>query len=223
MRICALIPVFNEERTLGTLIHLIKEKGLDILVIDDGSTDRSAQIAREEGASVLSHAHKMGKGASLRDGFNYALEHGYDGVMTMDGDGQHDTRDLNEFLSVAYQQKVDIIVGNRMTDTARMPFVRRLTNRFMSCMISMACRQSIADTQCGYRYISVASLKSIELATSGFEIETELLMKAAKQSLKITSVPIRTIYEQEVSKIHPLKDTIRFFQYFFRELWNSKK
>src|SRR6185295_9865761 len=91
MKICALIPVYNEERTIGSLILLVKEKGLDIFVIDDGSTDRSAQIARDEGATVLSHAKRSGKGASLRDGFKCALEHGYDGMITMDGDGQHDT------------------------------------------------------------------------------------------------------------------------------------
>ena len=223
MKICAIIPVYNEERAIGSLIHLVKEKGLDIFVIDDGSTDRSAHIARDKGATVLSHPHKMGKGASLRDGFHYALEHGYDGVITMDGDGQHDTRDLDGFLALAYEKKGDIIVGNRMTNTAKMPVVRLLTNKFMSLLISLACRQSIPDTQCGYRYIDAQALRAIELATSGFEIETEMLMKAAKKNLKIISSPVRTIYENEESKINPFKDTIRFFRYFFRELWNSKK
>ena len=223
MRLCVLIPVHNEEKALPALIGSIKEKKLDVIVVNDGSRDASGQKAMDKGAYVIHHPLKQGKGASLKEGFQFILNKGYDGVVTMDGDGQHDPRDLDSFLAALKDHDADIIVGNRMTDTKGMPFIRYLTNKFMSFLISCACAQPIADTQCGFRYISSRALKEIHLETSGFEIETEMLMKASRKKMKIISIPVKTIYRNEESKVHPFKDTVRFFKYFIRELWTSKK
>lgn len=223
MNIGVLIPVHNEAQRIGPLIAALRAKDLDVIVIDDGSTDASGDIARAKGAFVLRHEKKNGKGYSLKKGFDYALAQRYDGVITMDGDGQHDPQELEQFLKEARENPTAIIVGNRMQNSGGMPLVRYLTNRFMSGLISWACRQPIPDTQCGYRYLSREVLQSLELTCTDFEIETEILMKACKKGFKIASTPIRTIYRDEESKIHPLKDTMRFFIYFLRELCSSKK
>ncbi len=218
MNICVIIPVHNEANTIGSLVESLKQKNLDTVVIDDGSCDLSGMIARQKGADVIFHEGKKGKGSSLKEGFQYALEKNYEAVIAMDGDGQHDPGDIEQFLNLAQQFPVSVINGSRMRDHQKMPWVRYLTNKFMSLLISLSCRQSIPDTQCGFRYISCGILKEIQLTSNEFEIETEILMKAAKKGFRIYSVPIKTIYRNEKSKIAPFKDTLRFFGYFFREL-----
>jgi len=218
MKICIIIPAYNESQHIGSLIETLCAQERDVIVIDDGSTDGTGTIAKEKGAVVIHHDQKNGKGFSLRKGFEYALEHDYDGVIAMDGDGQHDCSDIKQFVELAKNNKVSVITGNRMGNVRKMPFTRYFTNRFMSWLISMACRQSVADTQCGFRYISCDILRKLNLGCRDFEIETEILMKASKKNFKILSVPIKTIYCDEKSQINPFKDTIRFITYFSKEI-----
>ena len=216
MKICALIPVHNESKAIGKVIDLIKKKNLDVVVVNDGSTDGSGDIAKKRGAIVLTNKPRQGKGFSLRQGFLYAVDNKYDGVITLDGDGQHSVDDIDGFLNV--KADVGIVVGNRMHNLEGMPWIRIVTNRFMSNLISWACKQKIPDTQCGYRYISCDVLKSITLSCNDFEMETELLIEASKKGFKIDAAPIKTIYSDEESKINPFIDTFRFFSYFLKEI-----
>lgn len=222
MNVCIIIPAYNESQNIGPLIEALRAKRLDVVAIDDGSTDMTGAIVKEKGAVVIRHDQKKGKGCSLRKGFEYALQHDYEGVITMDGDGQHDIADIDQFMTAAQKNKISIITGNRMADSKGMPFIRYCTNRFMSWLISAACKQRIADTQCGYRYISCDILREINLTCRDFEIETEILMEACKKGFKVYDVPIKTIYRDEESKINPFKDTIRFFVYFIKEIFSVK-
>lgn len=221
-KICVLIPVLNESHAIGAVVESLRKRNLDVVVVDDGSTDGSGAIAGQKGATVIRHDTKKGKGQSLRDGFQHIVERGYDGVVTMDGDGQHDAADLEQFIRLVERERPGVIVGDRMAKPDGMPWIRYLTNRLMSAIISLACGQRIPDTQCGYRYIDTRVLRNISLNCDDFEIETEMLMKAAKRGCRICSVPIKTIYQDEESKINPLKDTVRFFVYFTKELCSSK-
>jgi len=223
VNVCVIIPAYNESQNIESLIQALCAKGLEAVVIDDGSTDGTGAVAEKNGAVVMRNNRKEGKGCSLRKGFEYALRRDYVGVITMDGDGQHDVADVDRFIAAAQEHKVSIIAGNRMTDSKGMPFVRYCTNRFMSWLISIACRRAIADTQCGYRYISCDILREIDLTCRDFEIETEILMKACKRGFKVYDVPVRTIYCNEESKISPFKDTIRFFIYFAKEIFSVKR
>ncbi len=222
MKIVILIPVYNEARAIGTLVEHLKKQSLDVMVINDGSSDRSREIAQEKGAVVLSNEQRTGKGASLQKGFEYILKQDYDAVVTMDGDGQHAVEDLEEFFKVARMNPSSIVTGNRMSNCKTMPKTRYFTNRFMSFLISSVCRQRIPDTQCGYRYISRDVLKQLSLRCNDFEIETEILIQASKKGFRVYSVPIKTIYSDEESYIRPVRDTIRFMIYFFKELFNGK-
>ncbi len=223
MNICIVIPANNESYTIGYLVESLSRKGFDVLVIDDGSVDETGIIAQEKGAIVLRHDEKQGKGYSLREGFRYAIERGYDAVIMMDGDGQHDVGGIDRFLIEAEKNKLSVIVGNRMANAKGMPAVRYCTNRFMSRLISLACGQLIMDTQCGYRYIHCDILKELDLTSRDFQIETEILMKACRKGFKVRNVPIKTIYRNEESKINPFKDTIRFFAYFIKEVCSRKR
>ena len=222
MRACIVIPVHNEAESIGNIVTNLKRKPSFVVVVDDGSSDGSGNIAREKGAVVIRNDEKKGKGRSLQRGFEYVLNQNFDCVITMDGDGQHDVDDIEQFLKQAKVQPLCIITGNRMQDHQGMPRVRLWTNRLMSALISMVCRQRIPDTQCGFRLIPCAVLKELTLFSSDFEIETEVLIKASKKNFKITSVPIKTIYRDELSKINPVIDTFRFIVYIIKEMWTSK-
>ncbi len=218
MKFAVLIPAHNEAKVIGNLVNAVRQKGYAVIVVDDGSADKTGDIARGQGAEVLTNDPRRGKGAALQRGFEHILERGYDGVVAMDGDGQHAVEDIETFLEKARYFPDSVITGNRMGDPKGMPVVRKLTNMFMSGMISLVCRQSIPDTQCGFRYIGAKVLKNIQLSCRDFEIETEVLVKAGKKGFKIFSVPVRTIYGDEKSKIHPVRDTLRFIRYICREM-----
>ena len=218
MKICIVIPVYNESRAIGRIVEQVRSRGWDAVVIDDGSADQSGVIAREKGATVITHPSKQGKGISLRDGFAYAVARGFDGVVAMDGDGQHAIEDVNTFLAKAQECPDSVISGNRMANCRSMPWLRFLVNHMMSWSISLICRQPIPDSQCGFRYIGTKVLKTITLQSDEFEIETEVLVQASRHGFKIYAVPIQTIYRDELSKINPFRDTIRFFRYVAKEL-----
>ena len=213
-----LIPAYNEARSIGGIIKDLKEKGLSVYVIDDGSTDDTSAIALKEGANVLKHDKNKGKGASIRDGIQYALKENFDAVLILDGDGQHKTSDVDNFFAKMDGASADIVIGNRMHDTSAMPFARHVTNRVMSYVISKLCGHDIPDTQCGFRLINIKVLKSVKLESSNYEIESELLLKAAKKGFKIESIPIQTVYENETSNINPLVDTVRFIVFLVKTL-----
>ncbi len=228
MKICVLVPAYNEARTIGQVISAVREMTKSVIVIDDGSRDATAQLAQDAGAIVIKHQVNKGKGAALQTGFKYVLDNGYDAVITMDSDGQHDANDIPAFLE-AFNKKLffpsrfhgnypGIIIGTRMNDISKMPTVRKFTNKLTSFVGSMLARQKLSDSQSGFRLISSDVLKTVQLETSGFEMESELLIKASKAGFRIVSVPIKTIYGREISKINPKKDTYRFLRLLFRSL-----
>ena len=218
-RYCVIIPAFEAERTIGAVVEAVKRQGLPIVVIDDGSRDRTAAVAAERGALVISHLRNYGKGRALRTGFEYVLRASYEGVITMDGDGQHDAEEILTLIRAGEVQHAGMVVGDRMSrGHAVMPRARRITNRLMSRVVSLLTRQAIPDSQCGFRMIRKELLTSVSLKSDRFEIETELLLAAAKRRWKTISVPIRTIYHDHASHIHPVRDALRFFGVVLRYL-----
>lgn len=213
---CVLIPSYNEARNIGAITKELKARGLTAYVVDDGSTDGTAGIAAGQGAVVITHDKNKGKGASLIEGFSRILKDGFDAVLIMDGDGQHETSDIDNFLKKMDETGADIVIGNRMMDTVSMPLTRKITNKIMSRVISKMCRQNIPDTQCGFKLIRRKVLESIKFEFSNFEIESEILVKAAKIGFRIESVPVKTVYRDEKSKIKPIFDTMRFLYFMIK-------
>ncbi len=217
MKNCVIIPTLNEEKAIGNLIEQIKMLSLDVVVIDDGSHDKTAEIANKKGAHVISNKINLGKGIALRQGFKHAIELGYDAVVTMDGDGQHNPKDIRSLIEVGFKdEQTAVVVGNRMLEVRNMPIIRILTNRIMSNLISFVCHQNIPDSQCGFRLIKTKVLNKIDLSSKKYEIESEILIKAARLKHKIISVPIQTIYAGEKSQINPFIDTIRFLKFIIK-------
>ncbi|MCM8771320.1 MAG: glycosyltransferase family 2 protein [Candidatus Omnitrophica bacterium] len=222
MKTCVVIPTYNEAKEIGNLVRKLRSSNLEVLVIDDGSSDATAQIARQADAMVIKNAQNQGKGASLIKGFDFVLKNGFDAVLTMDGDGQHNPDDVKYFFDAMKTKDAGVFVGNRMHKAKGMPFIRWLTNKFMSLLISFLCKQRIADSQCGFRLIKREVLEKIRLKSMKYEIESEIIIKAARHGFKIASVDIESIYKGEKSQINPFLDTIRFFKFLMREIWMTQ-
>ncbi|MDP8259701.1 MAG: glycosyltransferase family 2 protein [Candidatus Gygaella obscura] len=222
MKICVIIPTLNEEKAIGGLIREIKKIALDVLVVDDGSHDKTSQIAKSEGAHVISNNINLGKGIALRQGFKYATHNNYDAVITMDGDGQHNPKDIQMLIDTGFNDnETGIVVGNRMFEVRNMPILRILTNRIMSNLISFVCRQNIPDSQCGFRLIKCSFIRKIDLSSKKYEIESEILIKSSRLKYKIKSIPIQTIYAGEKSQINPFIDTFRFIKFIIKEYFTK--
>jgi len=214
MKIWVLIPAYNEEKEIGSLLDSLKKKGLSILVVDDGSTDSTSEIAEKKADVMLRNDKNLGKGYALKKGIMYLLNNvDFDYLVTMDADNQHSPSDIDSFMEYAKQGHA-FVIGNRMEHHRGMPLIRVLTNRFMSALISCITKQKIPDSQCGFRMIRRDVLESIDIETDKFEIESEILIKAAKKRFLIKSIPIKSIYfKDHSSKIHPLYDTFRFIRF----------
>jgi len=213
-KIAVLIPAHNEEAAIGKLVKDLQEKVDKIIVVNDGSTDSTAKEAESKGAVVLHHQKRRGKGEALKTGFNYILENEYRAVITMDGDGQHLPSEVYKFVETFEKgpDNIGLIIGLRRREIGRMPLDRRLTNWFTSSVVSCFAHQRIPDSQCGFRLIRGEALKGIKLLTSHFDTESEILVKIARKGFRILSIPIKTVYQEEKSKIDPFLDTLRFFK-----------
>ena len=186
-------------------------------MVDDGSIDDTAVIAKREGALVIRNEKNMGKGAALRAGFGQAFKDGYEAVLTMDGDDQHDVTDIAQLIK-KMREKPDagMIIGNRMLDTGSMPRLRIAVNKFTSRLMSWVARQYVPDSQCGFRIVKKDVYDRIKLESSNFEIESEMIIKAARAGFRIESAPIKTVYQDEKSRINPIVDTLRFIAMMVR-------
>jgi glycosyltransferase involved in cell wall biosynthesis len=208
--ILALIPAWNEEAFIGPVIEATRTQ-LPVLVVDDGSQDRTSDLAISAGAKVVQHAENKGKGQALITGFNWALAQGFEAVVTLDADGQHDPKEIPTFLSAYRENAGELIVGRR--NFRQMPFPNRFANPIGSWLLSLALKQRIYDNQSGYRLHTRKLLESLDLQMTGFELEVEVVMQTVCLGMTIGWVPIRTIYGTgKVSYFHPLHDTIRFLR-----------
>jgi glycosyltransferase involved in cell wall biosynthesis len=206
--VLAVIPAWNEAARLGSVVEATREY-LPVLVVDDGSKDNTAAVAELAGGTVVRHTENQGKGVALMTGFDWALSRGYGGVLTLDADGQHNPDDIPTFLSAYQSGGWHLIIGKR--DFSKMPFPRSYTNPFGSWLLSLALGERIPDNQSGYRLHDRELLEMVELTTTGFELEVEVIIQAVCRDMRIGWVDIETIYDvDKTSYFHPLKDSARF-------------
>ena len=211
-RCCVIVPAYNEARRIAPVVRGILEHVKDVVVVDDGSADETAHEAERAGAVVIRHAVNQGKGVALTTGFEYARQQGFELVITMDADGQHEPADLPRFLEAYVRTGIPVLIGNRMGAASRMPFVRRCTNWFMSWLLSREMKQYVPDTQSGYRLYRSDVIPFVSTEAKRFAAESEILLHVAERGIRIGAVPIATIYgDSRQSKINPVKDTVRFF------------
>lgn len=210
-RIVVLIPALNAERTLPQVIRDARQHSDPVIVIDDGSTDDTSGVARAAGAIVLRHDVNQGKGGALKTGFAWALDQHYDGVITLDADGQHLAHEIPKFLREREASGADLIIGGRSHLFDGMLPRRRNANRFSAWCISKSSGACITDSQSGFRFYSSRLLRNIKLRTDGFDMESEVIVLAGKRGYRIVTIPIELGFVNGLATSHykPLKDTVR--------------
>ena len=219
-RICILIPAYDAQGTLHSVLKEIEPLGIDTIVVNDGSSDETAKVAMEYGATVLNHPCNLGKGSALRTGFEYILRKNYQIVITLDADGQHDPSEIPHLLKIFWSVRPDVLIGSRAHEFRKMDFGRRFWNRLGAKAVSRRCHSDITDSQSGFRLIRTEALAQISLTASRFETELELLIKACKKGFSMLSVPINApkIDDSRSSHFRPVSDTWKVCKLFLRSL-----
>ncbi len=209
--ICVVLPIFNEVQHLGKLIPEVLRYTDKIICVDDGSTDGSQEILKKYGdIKTITLEKNMGKGKALYYGLSESIKLGSDITITLDADGQHDPSLIPAFISK--NSFCDFVIGNRMNDLNKMPLQRIASNKITSWLLTKKLGIKIVDSQSGFRSFNTSKLKNILPSSSGFEAETEMIIKAAKLNYKIGNVDIPTIYNENKSKIKPIKTIIGFIK-----------
>lgn len=207
--IVVVIPAYECAATLGTVVAGVRQYLERVIVVDDGSQDATAEVAAEAGAEVLRLEQNQGKGEALRRGIARALEASPRAVLLMDADGQHHPDDVPALIKGFEESAADLVIGSRLGDREPMPAYRYWTNAIGTWMLSGLTGMALEDSQSGYRLLAAPLLARLPLTSHGYAIESEMLLKAAHRGARIAHVPVRTIYDGNVSHYRPFRDTVR--------------
>ena len=210
MKTCALIPAYNEAEQIASVVTGARNYVDAVVVIDDGSYDSTTEVAREAGAYCIVTPVNQGKASALRRGFDYARKLDFTHVVTLDGDGQHLPEDIPGLLEKALETDADLVVGTRPFVRHEMPTSRYYSNTIGSRWASALVGQAIHDSQSGFRVLRLDSLKKLNLRSTRYGFEMEVLIKMGRAGMRIAHAPIHRIYDngQARSKMNPVRDTI---------------
>ena len=218
MAACILIPAYNAERTVGPVVRECAGLGYPVVVVDDGSRDGTAEVVAGCRATLLRHETNRGKGRALRTGFQWALDNGFDAVVTIDADGQHDASSVPGLLAAADAGGVDIMIASRFSQFEEMAGPRKFWNRFGVWCMAKRTGFEISDSQSGFRCYSGRLLRSISLGADGYDLEMEILLKAWRAGFSIASLPVaaRVADGRATSHYRPFRDTWNICMTFLR-------
>ncbi|MBP9669859.1 glycosyltransferase family 2 protein [Candidatus Woesebacteria bacterium] len=196
MKVVIVVPAFNEARYIGKFLDKLLPVTRNVLVVDDGSTDKTKDIVESKGVTCLSHMVNLGKGSALKTGCDYAFKRfGADAVIIMDGDDQHEVEDLKLFMH-EIKKGARVVLGVRQMD-AKMPLVRLIGNKSMSILINLLFGHYIADIPSGFKAMTKDAYKLLRWQSVSYEVETEIAVRIAKSKLKYVEVPISTVYHDK--------------------------
>jgi glycosyltransferase involved in cell wall biosynthesis len=216
--ICIVIPAYNAEKTILSVVREALLTGLPLLVVDDGSLDQTARRVRQLPLSLISLERNCGKGAALRAGFQWALSQGFDGVVTVDADGQHEVAAIPQLTQAAKARGFDILIASRFSQFEDMAGLRRYWNRFGVWCMRKRTGFEINDSQSGFRYYSAGLLRQVQLEKDGYDMEMEILLKAWRDGFVIGSLPIaaRVADGRPTSHYRAVRDTWNICMTFLR-------
>ncbi len=211
MTITAILPAFNEEVSIGSMVLHARQHVDHVVVIDDGSNDRTSEVAKLAGAEVIRHPKNLGKGMALRTGFEHAVKNGCEVVITMDSDGQHNPDDIQKLISPIINGEADIVNGSRYMNgiDKNTPFYRRIGQNILDKATNLNAGLKITDTQSGFRAFARHTLPAFRFKSNGLAIESEMLMDAANAGFRIKEVEIGVRYDVDGSSENPVKHGLK--------------
>ena len=194
-KIWVVIPAYNEEKMIGKVVDSLKRENLkNIIVVNDGSKDKTAKVAKAYGAKVYSHIINRGLGGALNTGISAALLNGANIIATCDADGQHAPADLKRAINIVNKKNVDVVIGSRLLDSRGMPFFRKIGNFGLNIITYILFGVYSTDTQSGLRVFSRKAAEKINIKTSKMEVSSEIIREIGKNKLKLKEIPIKAIY-----------------------------
>ena len=217
MKTLIIMPAFNEERTVGDVIIKAKKYG-DVLVINDASSDSTEKAARRCGALIINHKENRGLGASLRDGFRYAIEKKYDVAVTIDADGQHDPEEISKLIEKT-EEGYDFVLGHRIK--TKYPFFKRFGGLFLNYATNFISGTNLNDTESGFRAIKAHALKTLHLKSERYEIATEIVFEAGRNGIKSCNVRVSSpVYVKGVGVLDGIRNFL-FLLHRRERTWKS--
>ena len=199
MKIALVIPAYNEENRISETLRNLKKIDLPVIIVDDGSADKTAVKAKSKADYVLSHRVNLGKGAAMKTGAEFAFENGFTAVIYFDADGQHSGSDIPKFVD-KLKEGYDIVLGTRAY-SHDVPFVRYMGNKFASVLVSLLFGIYVSDLICGFRAMNKKAFKKIYWESTGYGVETEMVIRTSRKNLKWCEVPVQTIYLDKVKGV----------------------
>jgi len=191
MNTCVIIPGYNEGKNIVNVIEKVRKHTQDVIVVDDGSDDDTAKKAKETGAIVLRHIVNLGKGAAAKTGCDYAYKQGFEQIILIDADGQHDPKEIPNFIE--HLKPRDIVFAYRQFNK-NMPFILKVGNNSINLITKLLYGVKLKDTQNGYRAFTRNAYKKIRWKSSDYSMESEMIANAGKAKIKYSEIPIETIY-----------------------------
>jgi glycosyltransferase involved in cell wall biosynthesis len=211
MKVCAIIPVFNEAGTVETIVTGVRPHVAEVIVVDDGSSDGTGELAARAGAVCLRLDRNRGKGVALRHALATIVRRDFTHVLFLDGDGQHRPEDIPLLVEQADTTGADLVIGVRAFDKDKMPASRHFSNTIGSGLASRLVGQPIKDSQSGFRLVRFETLRRLHLRARRYEFEMEVLIKVCASGGRVTHAPVALVYDggRARSKMHPIRDTVR--------------
>jgi glycosyltransferase involved in cell wall biosynthesis len=209
MTVCVLIAAFNEEATVAAVVAGARRYIRDVVVVDDGSADRTAERAAAAGAVVINHEANRGKGTAVRTGLAHVLAGPWTHVLLLDGDLQHNPEDIPKLVAAGERSGCDLVIAERAFAKGAMPTARFYSNSIGSWILSRFIGTEITDSQCGFRLVRTDCLRPLTLTATKYEIETEMLIKLVGHGASLCRVAIPARYDGSASKLRSVRDTCR--------------
>ncbi len=209
MPITVIIPALNEEISIGSMVIKTKKYANHVIVVDDGSTDNTAEIAQIAGADVIRHYKNKGKGEALKTGFHAACQNGTKIIVTIDADGQHDPSEIPKVIEPILSREFDMVIGSRYLNGNSIPLYRRFGQKILDRATNMNSGIFVTDTQSGFRAFAINTVSVFRFEKNGFSIESDMLTEAADAGLKIKEVDIGVRYDVDCSTENPIKHGLK--------------
>ncbi len=210
LKVVCIIPANNEESTISSVIRNAKTICNLVIVVDDGSTDRTVEEATKAQAKVVSHIIRLGVGAALSTGLRTASNHGAEIIVTLDADEQHDPKEIPNVIAPIVEGKADLVIGSRILEiNSEMPFQKLVANIILSKLTSFASGIEIKDSQSGFRGMSRQVAESIKYDSTDYQWASEMIILLSKRGIRIIDVPIKTVYFKSRKRGAGFRDAIK--------------